>query len=115
MRDIRPTAGVGDFFAHYAARGCRVERPLRGDVVCYDWSGRGRFDSHIGFVDRVLSIKLGSRWLMRTCEGNTSASDSGSQDNGDGVYLKKRWVLMHSNDAAFIRLKGGAVIPPSHV
>jgi hypothetical protein len=101
--DVRPTASVQDFFDYYKSKGCQVSRPYRGDVICYDWSSRGRYGSHIGFVSRVLALRK-DRFLVRTVEGNTSSGEAGSQDNGDGVYLRKRWALVKAGEAAFLRV-----------
>lgn len=101
--DIRPTASVKDFFDYYSAEGCRVSRPYRGDVICYDWSSGGIYGDHIGFVSRVLALRK-DRFFVRTCEGNTSSGDAGNQSNGDGVYLRKRWALVSAREAAFLRI-----------
>ena len=56
-----------------------------GHLVIYDWNKTGSPPRrHIGLFDRVD----GAGFL--DVEGNTSAGGSGSQDNGDGVYLKHR-------------------------
>ena len=76
-----------------------VDRPLRGDLVCYDFDG-GWFD-HIGIVDRVLAVRWrGNRFIgyVRTVEGNTSA---GNNANGGQVQIRYRWV---NSETRFIRL-----------
>jgi hypothetical protein len=72
-----------------------VSRPRRGDLVCFDFDQDGSKDDHIGFVVRVLAL----RWLngtfvgwVKTCEGNTSSGAAGSQDNGGGVFIRRRWI-----------------------
>jgi len=66
-----------------------VERPYRGDVVCYDWNGDRWYD-HIGVVERVLALPAHGRpFLIRACEGNTSF---GNDSNGGQVMLRTRWA-----------------------
>lgn len=56
--------------------------PEPGDIVFYDLPPVKGYPHHTGFV-----VTPG-----KSVEGNTSASGSGSQDNGDGVYVKVRGV-----------------------
>jgi hypothetical protein len=79
--------------------GYAVHRPLRGDVVCYDWGTDNWYD-HIGFVEKVLAL----RWsagrfvgLVRTVEGNTSV---GNDSNGGQVMRRWRWI----HRAQFVRI-----------
>ncbi len=59
-------------------------RAKPGDIVIFDWDRNGDYDHTAIIVDDD------GHW-MTTIEGNTSpSSTSGSQSNGDGVYLKKR-------------------------
>ena len=59
---------------------------VAGDVVFYDWEGKGLSD-HVGIV-----ISNHGQYLV-TVEGNTSAEHaSGSQQNGGGVYLRNRVI-----------------------
>ncbi|HHU09228.1 MAG TPA: CHAP domain-containing protein [Intrasporangiaceae bacterium] len=61
--------------------------PRPGDFVIF---GTAKLAQHIGFVER----SLGRGWVQ-TIEGNTSSGTSGSQNNGDGVYRRKRgpgWI-----------------------
>lgn len=77
-----------------------VARPLRGDLVCYDWD-RNDWMDHVGIVDRVLALKWrGGRFVgfVRTVEGNTSA---GNNSNGGQVQIRYRWV---NDKTRFIRL-----------
>lgn len=79
--------------------GAIVNRPLRGDIVCYDWNADNWYD-HIGFVDRVLALRwLGARFVgtIRTVEGNTSA---GNDSNGGQVQIRYR----NAPRCKFIRL-----------
>ena len=56
---------------------CIVEEPRPGDIIIYNFG-------HTGFVERVQS------GTVIAIEGNTSAGDSGSQDNGGGVFRRTR-------------------------
>lgn len=65
--------------------------PKPGDVVFFAFTLTGiakKWTEHIGFVVEVL--KDGK---ILCYEGNTSPENHGSQDNGGGVYLKKRSKL----------------------
>lgn len=87
------------------AAGLEVTRPLRGDSVFFDWDGNGELD-HVGFVDRVLALRWrGGRFigLLRTVEANTSSGLAGSQSDGDGVYVRTRWV---NSSTRFLRIPG---------
>jgi hypothetical protein len=66
------------------ANGCWVTKNYQpGDLLMFNFKGTN-VTQHIGFLKE---IKNGVYYVV---EGNTSPSDSGSQDNGDGVWLKKR-------------------------
>lgn len=56
----------------------------RGDLAFFDFPDSLNRIQHIGFV-----LKNENGWLT-TIEGNTSAGDAGSQDNGGGVYVRTR-------------------------
>jgi CHAP domain len=57
-----------------------------GDVVFFDWEGKGLAD-HVGLV--IENHKT----YLTTIEGNTSAEGvAGSQQNGGGVYQRKRHI-----------------------
>lgn len=98
-------ASVGFLYAWAEDMGFAVDRPLRGDLVCYDWDGTpgyvGWLD-HIGFVDRVLAVRWRGKafvgWI-RTVEGNTSFTD---QSNGGQVMIRYRWCRA----CKFIRIPG---------
>lgn len=64
-----------------------------GDIVIYNWGGRGGTD-HVGFVEK----NLGNGWIQ-TIEGNTSSGQAGSQSAGNGVWRRQR----RSDIAAIIR------------
>jgi hypothetical protein len=94
-------ASVG-FFEQWARRmGFLVDRPLRGDLFCWRIDS-GDWPDHIGHIERVL--KLGPVFLLQTIEGNTSPGDGGSQDNGGGVYRRRR--LIAKSRVQFIRIPG---------
>jgi len=57
--------------------------PSPGDQVLYDFKGQNE-PHHTGLVISATAT------LLRVVEGNTSAGGSGSQDNGDGCYIKSR-------------------------
>jgi cell wall-associated NlpC family hydrolase len=60
-------------------------KALPGDIVFFDWEGKGIAD-HVGIVESV------GAGFISTIEGNTSAEGaSGSQQNGGGVYRRKRY------------------------
>jgi len=65
-----------------------TSKPQVGDIVFFafrsDWYQKG-IAQHIGIVESIN--KDGS---INTIEGNTSSGLVGSQDNGDGVYRRKR-------------------------
>lgn len=95
-------ASVG-YMAEFARRqGWTVKRPLRGDIGCWDLTGDGWGD-HVFIVTRVLSLGPGG-WLVRTIEGNTSPGNDGSQDNGDGVYERTRFI--RRGDVTWVRVPG---------
>lgn len=68
-----------------------VTWPERGDLVCLVGPGI----SHIEMVVKPLDSAIS------TIGGNTSSGESGSQDDGDGVYRRRR---SHSKNMYFIRL-----------
>lgn len=76
-----------------------VERPFRGDIVCYDWDSNNWYD-HIGFVVRVLALRWRGKVFagyVRTVEGNTAF---GNDSNGGQVQIRYRWI----KSARFLRL-----------
>lgn len=96
------SASVKTTYDTAAKLGWVVTRPLRGDIVCYDFDGDGLFDDHIGLVVKVVG--LGPVLTLETVEGNTSSGDAGSQANGDGVFLRRR--VISANRVAFVRIPG---------
>lgn len=64
-----------------------VSQAQKGDIVLFDFYKSGKSE-HTGLV---LGINPHTH-LIDTIEGNTAGDNSGSQANGDGVYLKHRAV-----------------------
>lgn len=85
-----------------------VRRPFRGDLACFDFhegDRYGPYGDHIGFVERVLALRWSAgkfTGYIQTIEGNTSSGVAGSQDNGGGVYRRRRWLINAS--AQFVRV-----------
>ena len=76
-----------DGVAYFKKRNALVEphKALPGDIVFFDWEGKGIAD-HVGIVESVAADHL------NTIEGNTSPEGvAGSQQNGGGVYRRKRY------------------------
>jgi hypothetical protein len=82
-------ASVG-FFENWANdNGYLVNRPFRGDLVCYRFDA-DNWPDHIGIVHKVLALPRGGRpFLIRVLEGNTSYGDNA---NGGKVMLRTRWA-----------------------
>lgn len=60
-------------------------KALPGDIILFDWNKAGIAD-HVGIVEKNLGTYL------QTIEGNTSPEGvNGSQQNGGGVYRRKRY------------------------
>ena len=104
-----PRRAAVEYLEQWAKKvGKIVARPLRGDLVCYDWD-RNDWMDHVGIVDRVLALKWrGGRFVgyVRTVEGNTSY---GNNSNGGEVMIRYRWV---NDKTKFIRLVPRAPKPP---
>lgn len=76
-----------DGVAYFKKRNALIEpnKAQPSDIVFFDWEGKGIAD-HVGIVESVASDHL------VTIEGNTSPDGSaGSQQNGGGVYRRKRY------------------------
>lgn len=99
-----PIESAGVIVTWFAAKrlGWLVSRPLRGDLILFDFDGDRWHDDHIGFIEKVL--RLGPVYIIRTIEGNTSSGKKGSQSDGDGVFRRVRTV--RARDVAFIRVPG---------
>ncbi len=102
-------ASVLNLLGEARKNGWVVKRPRRGDLACFDFSGKGVFGDHVGFVEKTLALRWSNGtftgWIQ-TVEGNTSAQGdpSGSQSNGGGVFRRRRWV--RGIGAEFIRVPG---------
>ncbi len=93
-------ASVGFLEAWAKQVGAIVQRPFRGDWVCYNFT-TDNWPDHIGVIDRVLAVRWrGGKFVgtIRTIEGNTSA---GNDANGGQVQV--RWRAAHR--CTFIRIK----------
>jgi hypothetical protein len=104
-------ASVGQLLSIATTKGWRVDRPLRGDLVCFEFGeGAYAYDDHIGIVERVLALRWNGNvfagWI-RTIEGNTSAQANltDSQSNGGGVFGRTRWIRSPIG-ARFVRVPG---------
>lgn len=62
-----------------------VGQAKAGDPIFFDWNGDGVPD-HVGICKgNNTTLKY-----LYVYEGNTSSGNKGSQNNGDGYYLRKR-------------------------
>lgn len=110
--DLPGGASVALVLAGARARGWLVQRPRRGDLVCFDFgTGKyGPYGDHIGMVERVLALRWSGGvfvgWIQ-TVEANTSAQGDwgGSQSNGGGVFRRRRWIRAPIA-AKFVRVPG---------
>ncbi len=59
---------------------------------------------NFGHVARIIEVGAGG-WVY-TIEGNTSSGVKGSQDDGDGVYIRKRNYLHPLGNKRFLGLVG---------
>lgn len=91
--DMRDDFGWGPYYvpqivADAKSEGAWVSTPQVGDWCVMGNNGY----SHIGVVEKVVRTgKAGTLTLqVQTIEGNTSPTNAGSQNNGDGVYRKLR-------------------------
>lgn len=103
------SAGVAQTLAVAQQLGWVVGRPLRGDLVLFDFDGNGQANDHIGIIVRVLKIG-GGFYTLRTVEGNTGSGDAGSQSDGAGVFVRIRVVSAKS--VRFVRIPGVVPGPP---
>lgn len=98
------TASVGNFVAWARKNGELIPiRPFRGDLVAFYFDGDS-WPDHVGFVHRVLSIRLSGLWYIRTIEGNTGTSGAVSDPGTgrDGVRKKRR--LVRRSKVVFVRI-----------
>lgn len=83
---ITPCGYVPTSYSYFKKIGKLFSTPKPGDLVYFDFV-KDRIPEHIGFVEEVLP-----NGKIITIEANTSPTKKGSQDNGDGVYRKERYV-----------------------
>jgi len=62
-----------------------VEQVEPGDILLFDFNKEGK-SIHVGIA---INYNMNTH-LIDTIEGNTSGDATGSQANGDGVFLKHR-------------------------
>lgn len=80
------TASCGDLMRAAQAAGSWVVSNFQpGDVVIFDFSGKRSTTQHCGIVESVLPD-----FGVQSIEGNTSSGDVGSQNNGGGVFRRRR-------------------------
>lgn len=96
------SASVAAIYNYGKQHGWTVARPFRGDLACFDFDGDGQYDDHIELVVKVLG--LGPVLTLQTVGGNTSSGISGSQADGDGVWLRRRVIARKA--VAFVRIPG---------
>lgn len=99
------TASVGLFVSWAKSKGYVVTRPYRGDHVAYQFDS-DNWPDHVGMVEKVL--QLGPTFILQTIEGNTSSGEAGSQDDGDGIYRRRR--IVRASRVVFVRVPGD--MPP---
>lgn len=84
-------ASVGFFEDWMEQRGEIVSRPLKGDIICYNFTS-DNWPDHIGIVERVLALRWrGIEFVgwIQIIEGNTSLSNDA---NGGQVMRRRRWA-----------------------
>lgn len=91
------TPSVGFFLSYARAIGWVVQKPQKGDLVCFNFDANN-WPDHVGFV---LSASVPG--FIRTIEGNTSPDAGGSQADGGGVYARWR---RKSKRNAYVRVPG---------
>lgn len=94
VRFVLDGAGVqkdgyrGAYVPHYVAwakaSGKWTQSPKKGYAVVFEFDSDYIVD-HVGFF-----VQKNSDGSILTVEGNTSRSDSGSQSNGGGVFMRRR-------------------------
>ncbi len=80
-RDFKRSKGLID--AKFVLRG--TKKIKAGSIV--GWEKMNTVFGHIGFTLTKWNKQFGT-----TIEGNTSSGESGSQSNGDGVYIRSRSI-----------------------
>lgn len=84
LNEVRVEVRVASYVEWAEETGRQTATPERGDLVCFKFSNSARWN-HIGFVARPPD-STGMMWCL---EGNTSDVN---QRDGDGVYLKPRFL-----------------------
>lgn len=74
-------AGCQTAVAYFKSHGLVVDKPLRGDIVFFDWNADGRYD-HVGIYAGPFTKER-----FKTYEGNTSLAN---QSNGGKVMVRNR-------------------------
>lgn len=103
--DMRDDFGWGPYYVPQMVADAKAAGQWFSTPQVGDWVAMGaRGYSHIGVVEAVIkSGTAGSTSLViQTIEGNTSPTNAGSQNNGDGVYRK---IRTGSFVKGFIRVK----------
>jgi peptidoglycan hydrolase-like protein with peptidoglycan-binding domain len=91
--DMRDDFGWGPYYVPQIRHDAVADGAFHSTPEVGDWVIMGNTtDSHIGIVEKVVQQgTAGSTALIvQTIEGNTSPTNVGSQNNGDGVYRKLR-------------------------
>jgi hypothetical protein len=102
VEQVPKRASVGFEEAYYRSQKALVKDPARGDLVNYQFDG-DNWPDHVGHVERVLRTGFNTIYLQ-TIEGNTSPGTGGSQDDGGGVYRRRR--LVRRDKVTFARVAG---------
>lgn len=100
------TASVGMAVAYARERGWLVSRPYAWDCFAMQLDSNS-WPDHTGMIVKVLSLgPLG--YLCRTIEGNTGSQ---SIDDGDGLYIKTRFLS--KSRTIFYRIPGEVPVAAS--
>lgn len=89
MDYLRGFASVPFAVKHYSGLNKITDKPVRNDVVFFDWSGKKTDFEHTG----LFKCDNGDGLTFTSIEGNTSnanAPNNGGQSNGGWVMEKKR-------------------------
>ena len=81
---VKKTASCGSLYSWAMAKGYLTNNPLPGDLMIMTFT-KSKPHAHTGLV-----IGRDNSGAVICVEGNTAPDSKGSQDNGDGVYIKKR-------------------------
>jgi len=96
--DMRDDFGWGPYYVPQITADAKAAGQWSRTGRAGDWIVMGNTGySHIGVVEKVLSPGV-----YQTIEGNTSPTNAGSQNNGGGVYRKRR---TGSFVKGFVRIK----------